>query len=105
MHDIARFERRGLPSAALISSAFLPQARWQARELGMAGVAHLLVPVEHPMSDKTPSQMYAKADACYEACRSALTTTTPPGAAFGGAGGEDEEEEKPPAAAGADCAA
>ena len=36
MHDVAAFERAGLPSVALLSAEFAPQARTQARSLGLA---------------------------------------------------------------------
>ena len=87
MHDCARFERRGLPSAAMVSSAFLPQARHQAAQLGLDAVAHILVPVQHPMSDQTLKQMRGKADAAYPLARDALVEQ--PSA---DADGEEKEE-------------
>ena len=73
MHDCAALEKLGLPCAALVSEAFLPQARWQADQLGLRGVEALLVGVRHPMSDKTKAEIEEKADAVFEETVAALT--------------------------------
>ena len=73
MHDAAFFERSGVPSAALVSSEFLPQAWFQAHGIGAGHVRR--VAVRHPMSDQTVQQMHAKADACYATVLKALAAT------------------------------
>lgn len=72
MHDAASLERKGVPSVALLSDAFLVQARYQARSLGVESLASLLV--QHPISDATPAEMVAKADAVFPDVVRALTS-------------------------------
>jgi hypothetical protein len=78
MHDMSELEKAGLPCCALVSSAFLPQARWQANQLGLNGVEHLLVGVQHPFSDQNLEQIRGKADAVYEATVNALVKKIDP---------------------------
>jgi len=78
MHDGAFFESKGIPSVALVSDAFKPQAQFQAKALGLENAARVFVP--HPISDQTASQLHAKADAVFEQVVEALTSndlTTP----------------------------
>lgn len=92
IHDVAFFEAQGIPSAALLSDAFLPQATYQAESLGAAGVRR--VGVAHPISDQTAAQLRAKADACLPSVLRALTDATyeqppEPGRDGGRGGGRD----------------
>lgn len=59
-----------MPAVALVSSGFAPQARYQAGRLGYSNLAFLFVP--HPISDQTPAELYAKADAVFPAVRACL---------------------------------
>eukprot|EP00051_Salpingoeca_urceolata_P032120 m.14357 g.14357 ORF g.14357 m.14357 type:complete len:95 (+) comp4786_c0_seq1:1606-1890(+) len=72
MHDVAFFESKGLPSVAVLSDAFQPQAAYQAQKLGLQATVRLFV--KHPISDQTPAQMHAKADVVYGDVVDALTT-------------------------------
>lgn len=73
MHDMSVLEQKGIPTAALVSSAFLPQARWQADKLGLIGVDSLLVGVKHPFSDQSLEQIRTKAEDVFEATLNALS--------------------------------
>jgi len=72
MHDVAFFEGQGCPSVALLSSAFLNQAHYQAGGLGLKQVTGLLIPVAHPISDQTVGQLHAKGDLCFKRVVQAL---------------------------------
>eukprot|EP00041_Stephanoeca_diplocostata_P004006 m.40149 g.40149 ORF g.40149 m.40149 type:complete len:94 (-) comp14782_c0_seq6:2553-2834(-) len=72
MHDVVALERAGLPSVALVSSAFKRQAPFQARQLGLATAP--CVYVQHPISDQTEAQLRAKAVAVFDAVVTALTS-------------------------------
>lgn len=76
MHDVAFFERQGLASVALLSSAFAPQAQYQATSLGLEGAVKLFV--AHPISDQTLEQMIKKADSVYEDVVRALSSDDVP---------------------------
>lgn len=65
MHDIAYFEKAGIPAVALLSDAFKPQAQYQAKSLGLESAARVFV--KHPISDQTTSAIYQKADSVYAA--------------------------------------
>lgn len=73
MHDARWFEEAGLPACALISSGFIPQARYQAQILDAINVPQVFVP--HPISDQTKAQMYEKANASFDQVYDAITTT------------------------------
>ena len=75
MHDMSVLEKEGIACVALVSSAFLPQARWQSGKLGLVGEAALLVGVEHPFSDQTGEEIRGKADAVFEEVVTKLTET------------------------------
>mmetsp|Transcript_12739 Transcript_12739/g.17555 ORF Transcript_12739/g.17555 Transcript_12739/m.17555 type:complete len:99 (-) Transcript_12739:195-491(-) len=72
MHDISDLERLGIPCAALVSSEFLHQSRWQAEKLGLAGVETLLVGVEHPFSNQSLEQIRHKAENAFDSTMKAL---------------------------------
>lgn len=74
MHDVAWFESQGLPSTAILSTAFQKQAHYQADGLGLNEVKGLLTYVLHPISDQTVPQMADKADGCMESAVAALLT-------------------------------
>lgn len=65
MHDIAFFEKAGIPAVALLSDAFKPQAQYQAKSLGLETAARVFV--KHPISDQTTSAIHQKADDVYAA--------------------------------------
>jgi len=72
MHDGAFFESKGIPSVALVSDAFKPQAQYQAKALGLEEAARVFV--AHPISDQTVAQLHAKAEAAFEQVAEALTS-------------------------------
>lgn len=63
MHDIAFFEKAGVPAVALLSDAFKPQAQYQAKSLGLQQAARVFV--KHPISDQTTEAIHQKADDVY----------------------------------------
>ena len=75
MHDVAWFEARGVPSAAILSSAFGRQAHYQAEGLGLTGVGPCLHMVAHPISDQTKEEMHAKADVAFDSIVDSLLHT------------------------------
>lgn len=72
MHDVGFFEKKGVPSVALLSACFKPQAQYQATSLGLAKAHRAFV--SHPISDQTKEQLEAKADAVFKHVVQALTT-------------------------------
>ena len=59
MHDAVELERRGVPTAVIVTDAFLHEADLQRTALG----AELLAPVviAHPLSTLTPEEIAARA--------------------------------------------
>jgi len=75
MHDARWFEAANKPAVALVSSEFRNQAQYQAQTLNATHVPQVFV--QHPISDQTTAQLYAKADAVVDqvvACLSAPWT-------------------------------
>jgi len=73
MHDTAQLETAGIPSVAILSSAFKNQAHVQASSLGCADAFRVFV--QHPISDQTPAQMEAKARECFDDVQRAIAGT------------------------------
>lgn len=66
MHDVHTLERqKGIPSVALVTSAFAEQAHFQSAALGLKQPERHVVLAEHPISDASPAELVAKADALY----------------------------------------
>lgn len=74
MHDGAHFESQGLPSIAVCSAEFQPQAAYQARMLGFDDLRAEFV--SHPISDASEEEMERKAEGAFPAILQALTTGT-----------------------------
>lgn len=73
MHDTARCEAQGQPSVAVLSTAFKPQAKFQAEMLGARDLP--VVFVDHPISDQTAASLSSKADSAMLAIVKALIDT------------------------------
>lgn len=71
LHDTALYEKAGKPAAALVSSGFMPQAAYQAKNLGLMDAQVTFV--QHPISDNTQAQVEAKAEAALESIVEQLT--------------------------------
>ena len=54
-HDTVEFEKRGIPSTTIITTAFKRAADFQFRGKGMEGHPYVLLP--HPVSNLQPAQM------------------------------------------------
>jgi hypothetical protein len=61
MHDAIELEARGLPTAAIVTTEFVREARAQREALGMRGVVPVVIP--HPLSSLTDEQIAARAAA------------------------------------------
>jgi hypothetical protein len=61
MHDAIELEARGVPTAVIVTSEFVREARVQREALGMAGV--IPVVIAHPLSSLTDEQIQARASA------------------------------------------
>mmetsp|Transcript_17774 Transcript_17774/g.23530 ORF Transcript_17774/g.23530 Transcript_17774/m.23530 type:complete len:102 (+) Transcript_17774:599-904(+) len=94
MHDIADLEKKGVPCAALVSSAFVKQARWQAERLGLEGIETLLVGVEHPFSNQNLEQIRIKTDHVFEDAVKALKEVRDVGDVTRNTVDSDDEEEE-----------
>lgn len=72
MHDVAHFESVNIPSVGIFSSAFKPQATFQAAALGIPGAMRVFVP--HPISDQSLAQLLVKGKDVYQAVVDTLTS-------------------------------
>lgn len=70
MHDINDLELRGIPGVFVATVEFADGAEQQSRSLG-GDIAHVLT--EHPIADRTDSEMVAIADRAIDALLSSLT--------------------------------
>ena len=77
MHDIVDLEARGIPGVFAASREFVEAAAAQAAALGFPDVARVFV--EHPIQDRTDTEIEALADLALDALLAALCDepTTP----------------------------
>lgn len=61
MHDAIELEARGVPTAVIVTSEFVREAKVQREALGMTGVVPVVI--EHPLSSLTDEQIRARAAA------------------------------------------
>ena len=61
MHDAIELEARGVPTAVIVTSEFVREARAQREALGMTGVVPVVI--EHPLSSLTDGEIAARAAA------------------------------------------
>ena len=59
MHDATALEEMGLPTAAIVTEAFLGEARSQAVALGMERLEPVVI--EHPLSTLSMDEIHARA--------------------------------------------
>jgi hypothetical protein len=55
VHDTVEFEKRGIPSTTIVTTAFKRAADFQFRGKGMEGHPYVLLP--HPVSNLQPADM------------------------------------------------
>ena len=55
VHDTVEFEKRGIPSTTIITTAFRKAADFQFRGKGMEGHPYVLLP--HQVSNRQPAEM------------------------------------------------
>jgi hypothetical protein len=55
MHDAIELEARGVPTAVVVTSEFVREAKVQREALGMAGVVPVVIP--HPLSSLTDEEI------------------------------------------------
>jgi hypothetical protein len=58
MHDAIELEARGVPTAVIVTSEFVREAKVQREALGMTGVVPVVI--EHPLSSLTDEQIRAR---------------------------------------------
>ena len=61
MHDAIELEARGVPTAVIVTSEFVREAKVQREALGMAGVVPVVI--AHPLSSLTGEEIAARAAA------------------------------------------
>ena len=59
MHDGISLESLGVPSAVIVTSTFLHEARVQREALGMAGIVPVVI--DHPLSSISDVEIRARA--------------------------------------------
>jgi len=59
MHDGFSLESLGVPTAVIVTTAFLHEAKVQRAALGMAGLAPVVI--EHPLSSISEEEINARA--------------------------------------------
>jgi len=59
MHDGFSLESLGVPTAVIVTTAFLHEAKVQRAALGMAGLAPVVI--EHPLSSISEDEIQARA--------------------------------------------
>jgi hypothetical protein len=70
LHDVVRFERRGIPAVGIATEPFADEAVEQARLLGMPECRVAYIP--HPVQLLTAAELAARADAVLPAVLAAL---------------------------------
>ncbi len=70
MHDIAEFERRGVPGVFVASAVFVDAAQTQGEAIGFQPERLF---VEHPIQDRTDAEMADIADRAVDALVAKLT--------------------------------
>ena len=71
MHDVAAFEKQGLPSVALLTNQFLDQSTYQAQKLGLERIPRIAI--QHPVVDPSCS-LDVKAERAFMDVVRALTS-------------------------------
>jgi len=61
MHDAIELEARGVPTAVIVTTEFVREARMQREALGMAGVVPVVI--AHPLSSLSDEEIRARAAA------------------------------------------
>ena len=59
MHDAIELEARGVPTAVIVTSEFVREAKVQREALGMKGVVPVVI--AHPLSSLTDDEIRARA--------------------------------------------
>lgn len=67
MHDGVELESRGVPTAVVVTGAFLHEATVQRRALGMTDLEPVVI--EHPLSTLTEDEIEARAAAAAAGAR------------------------------------
>ena len=73
MHDIAEFERRGVPGVFVASGVFVEAAQIQGEAIGFQPERLF---VEHPIQDRTDAEMADIADKAVDALVAKLTASS-----------------------------
>ncbi|MDA1092409.1 MAG: hypothetical protein O3A25_03925 [Acidobacteria bacterium] len=73
MHDAIGLEQRGVPTAAIITAAFVHEADVQRAALGATGLAAVVI--THPLSTLTDTEIQARAEEAAPQVVAILTTS------------------------------
>ncbi|HYD55700.1 MAG TPA: hypothetical protein VEB41_02215 [Burkholderiales bacterium] len=61
MHDGIELESRGVPTAVIVTTEFVREAKVQRAALGMQGIVPAVI--QHPLSSLTEAEIHARAAA------------------------------------------
>lgn len=75
MHDGISLESLGVPTAVIVTSTFLHEARVQRAALGMAGLVPVVI--EHPLSSLSAEEIRGRAAQALEQVVQVLRGTQP----------------------------
>ena len=67
MHDAVALEQRGVPTAVVVTSDFVVEARTQIDALGMANLAPAII--DHPLSTLSDEDIEGRAEQAFEQVR------------------------------------
>lgn len=70
MHDAATLEGLGVPTAPIVTSEFVEEARLQRDALGLRGLEPAVI--DHPLSTLSEEQIRQRAETAAIQCRSLL---------------------------------
>ena len=74
MHDTARLEQRGVPTAVIVTAAFVQEAEAQRAALGAGGIEPVVV--THPLSTLSEDEIEDRAQEAAAQLESVLTRRT-----------------------------
>ena len=75
MHDLARYDRLGLPACAVATVEFEVAAARQAEALGFEPAVHF---VAHPIQNRTPEELKSLAEGAVQTVLDAIGNASPP---------------------------
>lgn len=71
MLDAVLLEKRGIPTATIVTEMFLESGRATAKNLAMPEVP--IIPIPHPIANLSPEELKARTEAAFPQVLEALT--------------------------------